>query len=106
MPSDVYWHDDFDMVEVYVRAFEKKQEIENKTLWLQGAYNYRAFETVVGNAFKGKNDKALTYPEEPFELRPKPEEPVLSDAEKLYNKFRPLMTVMNSQRLRKGCKDG
>lgn len=100
MPYDVFWHDDNDMVEVYVKAFRRKQDLDNYQLWLAGAYQCNAVSVAVGNAFRKKGAKAIDYMKEPIEINPKPDK--ISDAEKLYNKFKPVMAAFNARRQRKG----
>ncbi len=101
MPYDVFWNDDADMVEVYIKAHRRKQEILNHNAWLSGAYNYNAVSVAVSNLFKKKGATPSEYLKEPIQLY-KDEKKELSDAEKLYNKFKPVMAALNARRNRKG----
>ena len=73
MSSDEYWNDDPWLAKDYREAYKLQTEETNARAWLQGLYNFKAFETVLQNAFgKGKKEK---YPEKPIDLYPKEKTP-------------------------------
>lgn len=104
MPYEVFWYDDTDMVDIYVKSFKKKQNMDNQQAWLSGFYECNAVSVAIANAFKKKNAKPVEYLSEPLKLYvdPKDKKVELSDAEKLYNKFRPVVAAFNVRRSRKG----
>lgn len=74
---DEFWNGDYCRLKYYVKAHEYELENINTKLWLQGMYDFKAFEAVM-NAFsygmnggKGKRPKGyLEYPH-PFTEREK-----------------------------------
>lgn len=69
VPYEEFWHGDYCKLKFYLRAWEYKQEQENQRLWLQGLYNYKAFDAGLEefsygmNGKKGKQPKGyLEYP--------------------------------------------
>lgn len=66
---DEFWHGDYCKFKYYVKKHEYDTEDINTKLWLQGMYNYKAFEAVM-NAFSygmsgGKGKKPNGYMEYP-----------------------------------------
>lgn len=69
MTCEEYWHGDPHLVTFYRESYELRREIYNQDLWLQGLYNYKAFNAVI-EAFsygmggkKGQRPKGyLQYP--------------------------------------------
>lgn len=101
MPYDVFWYDDADMVQVYVKAFKRSQDHLNHQAWLSGAYQCNAVSVAVSNAFRKKNSKPTEYLSKPFDLHPDKKDE-LSEAEKLYKQFKPVMAAFNARLKRKG----
>lgn len=63
-PND-YWYGSLSLTRAYMKMARIKAERSNFDAWLQGAYIYNAFATVMANAFsKQKHD----YLSEPFKL--------------------------------------
>ena len=67
MSYDEYWNQDPWLAKDYRDAWELKQKSDNYNAWLIGLYNYKAFSTVMYNAFRKKGHKAETYFEKPIE---------------------------------------
>lgn len=68
MSADEYWNQDPWLAKDYRDAWELKQQNENYLAWLQGLYNFKAFGTVLGNAFRKKGQKADNYFDKPLEF--------------------------------------
>lgn len=97
----MFWYDDADMVGVYVKAFERKQEHANREAWLSGVYNHHAVSVAIGNAFKKKGSPPIEYMTKPIELRKK-EKDEQAEVEKLYKQFSAVASRFNTRRKRKG----
>lgn len=52
----------------YREAYEARQEQENFNAWLNGLYVYKAFETVMANAFSPKGTPPVKYLDKPLDL--------------------------------------
>lgn len=65
-----YWHGDPEMVIAYREADAMKQEAVNVEAWLHGVYIYKAFSTVMDNAFRAKGTQPKDYLKEPFDISP------------------------------------
>ena len=63
-----YWHGDYSQLGYYVEAHKLKQERENYTAWLQGAYVYDAIGAMspILQAFAKKGTKPTPYHKEPY----------------------------------------
>jgi hypothetical protein len=59
MTPEQFWYDDLYLLEIYVNSYMKKSKYES---WLQGFYNYQGQMIALGNAFGGKDKKAIEYP--------------------------------------------
>lgn len=71
MSPDEFW----EQTPLLAKAYRKKHwldiEKRNQELWMQGLYNYRAFETALANAFAKKGAKQIKYLEKPIDVVPK-----------------------------------
>lgn len=66
MTYDEYWNQSPRLVIDYRKAWELKLQQEDNNAWLQGLYTYKAFATVLSNAFRKKGTPAENYFEEPL----------------------------------------
>jgi hypothetical protein len=97
MTYDVFWYEDLDMTDIYIKAFKRKQSLGNFDAWLGGYYAYIATSKALANGFRGKGQQAVGYLEKPLELITDKKK-VLSDSEIAYHKFKPLIEHFNSKR--------
>ena len=76
MSYEDYWYGDPYLVYDYIKAEQMRQERENASAWLLGAYVYKAVDAALSysDMFRGKGEKPRQYPSEPFPLKPKTEE--------------------------------
>lgn len=74
MPYEEYWYGDTYAIRYYYRAHRLRQEMQNEQAWINGLYTLKALEATVGNLMKKKTDKAIEYPSQPFDFRPKKQE--------------------------------
>lgn len=59
----------------YIKADDIRLDRKNWELWLQGAYFFDAITLALGNALRGKREKAVDYPDKPRKItRDTPEE--------------------------------
>lgn len=63
VPCDEYWHGDYTSLQYYVKAHELRNEQRNQEMWLQGLYNYKAFESVIGMFSWGLGGRKGSKPE-------------------------------------------
>lgn len=68
MTWEEYWFGDPWMARAFHDAFVLKRRMRNEDLWLQGLYNYTAFQAIINTAFGKKRDK---YVDKPFDVFPK-----------------------------------
>lgn len=77
MSYDEFWNKDPQLFYSYRFAYIEKLNISkqktNYESWLNGLYNFRAFETVLYNAFKGKEELPQPYMSQPIDFNAKPE---------------------------------
>jgi hypothetical protein len=59
MTPEQFWYDDLYLLETYINSYIKKAKYES---WLQGFYTYQGQMIALGNAFGGKDKKAIDYP--------------------------------------------
>lgn len=88
MTEEIFWHSNPRLMKPYLKAYEDKRKEEFETsnilMYIQGAYFKDALNCVIGNMFKGKNDKPIEYPSEPYQLfRNKEPERELTEEEKI-----------------------
>lgn len=71
MTPEQFWEGDSNLVVAYRKAFEMKQEADNRRLWLQGAYIYDAISCLVPimHPFAKKGTKAEPYLDKPYPLK-------------------------------------
>jgi len=106
VPYNVFWEEDSDMVEVYLKANRLKREEENFDAWLNGLYTSYALSTVLGSMFAKKGSKPKSYLEKPLELYKKEEQITREESSrKLYNKFRSVMSHFNNKKLQERNKN-
>ena len=70
MTWEQYWFGDPWMVRDYQDAYILKRRMHNEDMWVQGFYNYTAFQAVLATAF-GKT--RVKYVEKPYDIFPKTE---------------------------------
>ena len=68
MSGSEYWDGEPKLAIAYKKAHEINLKRKNEELWMQGLYIKHALLSTVGNMFKGKNQEAFEYPEEPFPI--------------------------------------
>lgn len=56
------------MAKDFREAHRLKKQEQNETLWLQGMYFYEGICAALSNAFGGKSNKKVSYPEKPYPL--------------------------------------
>lgn len=82
MSYDEFWNEDpqlyFSYRFSYMQRMELEREKQNQYAWLQGFYNTKAFNVVLYNAFKEKNEQPIMYFEKPIDFN----ELALTDEEK------------------------
>ena len=66
MSSAEYWEGDSTLARYFRKAYELKQEQNDYNFWQQGMYVYDAVQTALFNGFRGKNQKARSYPDKPY----------------------------------------
>lgn len=82
MTWEQYWYGDPWALKAYKDAYNLKRRTANEEMWLQGAYTYHAFATVLGNAFAKKGSKPRKYLEKPLDIFPKTEAEMEAEARK------------------------
>lgn len=88
MTYEQYWNADPYLTIYYRKAHRIKMEEQNQLMWMQGAYNYRAFEAVIGMFSYGlggkKGRKPEGYIKKPLDIFGKDEEkpPTQSEIDK------------------------
>lgn len=83
-----FWHGDYTQWKFLEEENLLRKERENEKLWLQGAYFYVAFSTVLSNAFLEKGQTPHSYPEEPWKITPMTEKDKEAEKKKQINAFR------------------
>lgn len=74
VPYDEFWYGNYCKLKYYVMAHRLKKKMDNEKLWLQGMYNYEAFQVTLANGFKDKKSgKTYKYAEKPYDIVPKSE---------------------------------
>lgn len=95
MTREEFWEQDSTLVIAYRKAWEIRQEQENRMAWLQGLYIHHALASVpiVVQGFAKKSSKLPSYPEKPFEFNPPKAKlkPVDAEAKKKSDRFREQM---------------
>ena len=61
MSIDEFWNGDIDLFQAYQKAYINRL---HKQSHIQGLYTKLALELAMSNAFKGKNDKYVNFPNE------------------------------------------
>ena len=74
MTYDEYWHGDPRMVEAFREAHLLRLKEQNMMAYYSGVYTYRAFETVLANAFSKPGTPPHKYLEKPLDIFPKTKE--------------------------------
>lgn len=71
MTYEQYWEQDSELVKYYRKAFELRQEEQNRAAWLQGMYIYEAIADLapILHAFAKRGTKARPYPQKPYEFQ-------------------------------------
>jgi len=91
VPYHEYWYGDPTQLQYYVQAHELRNEQRNQEMWLQGLYNYRAFESVIAMFSWGlggkKGEKPDGYIDKPIRMTEKTEAEKQADAEKARQKI-------------------
>lgn len=88
MTEEIFWHSNPRLMKPYLKAYEEKAkedfERQNIMMYIQGVYFKDALSCVIGNMFKGKNEKPIEYPSEPYRLfKNKEENRELTEEEKI-----------------------
>lgn len=99
MTYSQYWEDDCELVRAYRRAYEIRQDNENRYAWLQGLYVYEAIcdASPILHAFAKSGTRARPYAEKPYEFnRPKR----MTKAEKYAENKRRVTEYMNEMTAR------
>ena len=69
---DEFWHGDYTNLRFYVDAHELYREQKNQEMYMQGLYNYQAFQAVIGMFSWGlggkKGAKPEPYRDSPFAI--------------------------------------
>lgn len=69
VPYELYWgSNDPEILREYIEADKIKQQRQCDNAWLFGGYVKQAIESSIGNAFLGKGQKPVVYPEKPIDL--------------------------------------
>lgn len=93
MTYDQYWYGDPWMLVMFRRAHLLKRKEQNVNFWLQGVYNFKAFDTVLANAFRKKGEKAQPYLKQPLDIFPKTQEELEEEARKEREKIIKTLTA-------------
>lgn len=91
-----FWQLNVRTLRPYLLAENIKREERNYFLWLQGAYMYDAFQTVIGNSFSKRGSKKLEYAKEPIRITPYSDEEKRILAEKERRKIIAMFNAMES----------
>lgn len=90
MSYDEFWNKDPQLFYSYRFAYLENLEIakqkENYVAWLNGVYNYKGVETVMYNAFKGKEERPQTYLSHPIDWNEKPSTPETKEVKEVNKK--------------------
>jgi hypothetical protein len=90
MSYDEFWNKDpqlfFSYRFSYMEKLKETEYKENYIAWLNGVYNYQAFQTVLFNAFKGKEEQPQSYLSKPIDFYSKPETPVSKEKKEVKKK--------------------
>ena len=88
MTCEQFWDQDCELVVPFRKAYQIRQENENRFAWLQGLYVYEAICDVspILHAFAKSGTKAHPYPDKPYEFAPaKKKEKTETNREKMDN---------------------
>lgn len=66
MTYEEYWHGDPFSAKMYYEKWKYKVRHQHEEAWLYGIYMSYAINSTIGNAFRGKNEQAFTYPTQPL----------------------------------------
>lgn len=71
MTYEQYWEGDSWLVKYYRKAYEMRQEEQNRAAWLHGMYIYEAIADIspVLHPFAKRGTRARKYPEKPYEFQ-------------------------------------
>ena len=101
MTYDLYWKGDTMATVAYRKKFDVDRENRNAELWLQGMYDYEAFGVVLGNAFRKKGAKPVSYSKEPYRITPltpeEEEEKKEQELQKAYAAFDRMISAQKAQ---------
>lgn len=90
-PCEEYWRGDPTRLQHYAKAHELRNEQRNQEMWLQGLYDYRAFEAVISAFSWGLGGKKGTKPDgyidKPIRITPLTEQEEAERAEKARQKI-------------------
>ena len=94
MTYSQYWEEDCTLVRAYRRAYEIRQENENRYAWLQGMYVYEAIcdASPILHAFAKAGTRARPYADKPYEFKHRAH---MTKAEKLADNKRKVTEYMN-----------
>ncbi len=95
MSYDEYWHGDPLLVISYEKAKDIKLKMDNDVAYLQGMYNFKAFEAIMANVMNGlsgKRGSVASYPSKPRRITPmtdeEKQEEVRKTREKVQNQLK------------------
>ena len=91
MPINEFWYGDTRLLGVYQKSFLRNQSYN---AWLQGQYNFIAYNVVMANAFAKKGAKLQEYPKWKDPI-PKPRTEIITK-QNLEQKFRESQVKQNS----------
>lgn len=96
MPYELFWYGEPNLVKIYLKAHELRNQQKNQECWIQGIYNFRAFKTVIEAFAYGlngnKGSKPENYPDQPLPFTEEEQKAV-----KERNKKRTLQWVESGQ---------
>lgn len=102
MSAEQFWNEDSSFLIAYRKAWDIKQDHENRLAWLQGMYFYEALCDVspLLRAFAKNGTRAHPYAKKPFEFekpaKKRKEETVKKKIENTFNYMQNLMMRFNS----------
>lgn len=94
-PKD-FWQMNPRMLKPYYEAKKIQTDELDTEMWLMGRYVYDAVSLAIGNAFRGKNKRALPYIEAPFHKQNAEREEMSED-----EKMRAVKAIFNSLQIMK-----
>lgn len=84
MSYDEFWNQDPYLAVYYREAHELKRDEENQKQWWNGMYTFIAVSTALSNIhFDGKKHKPNYYLNEPLRIRPKTEEELEAERQRV-----------------------